>query len=68
MGELIRAADAARLAVGDMSRQVAEEEYMTVPLVDEQPNVDKEMPTFEGLQNLNDSFLSIVENITVFYP
>ena len=52
LGELVRKAEEVRIAVSEMTKEVAEEEFNTVPNIFDEPTAGQVLPTFEGLHYL----------------
>ena len=52
LGELVRKAEEVRIAVSEMTKEVAEEEFNTVPNIFDELTAGHVLPTFEGLHYL----------------
>ena len=52
VGELVRKAEELRITVSEMTKEVAEEEFNTIPNTFEEPTAGQALPSFEGLHYL----------------
>ena len=68
LGELVRKAEEVRIAVSEMTKEVAEEEFNTVPNIFDEPTAGQVLPTFEGLHYLQiDQYFKIFLSYTFVY-
>ena len=68
LGELVRKAEEVRIEVSEMTKEVAEEEFNTVPNIFDEPTAGQVLPTFEGLHYLQiDQYFKIFLSYKLVY-